>query len=241
MRIATEYAATLKDAGPEDVTQHSEEYKISTTYELRFNPTAVVRAVNHNAAKVKILLTYPKQVTPQLDEDDNINNVEDYEDDEERSSKWRVKKNCDLYQDGVIRTEARCYVYKEEFGRLIEIYDALTTEGDGFSGVVTLKIRFQNPKDNWDDVGFKLRTYEMAGGNTALVDKLEADVLIPLLQCQAPCEECLRDGDLKKLSVGDDGPAYADGFITVPKFARDYCTKCWTGDNTVEPKIPARP
>jgi hypothetical protein len=73
----------------------------------------------------------------------------------------------------------------------------LDTSGDGFGGVVTLKMQFKNPIDNWDDVGFKLRTYENIGGNggnTALVDKLERDVLVPLLRCDSPCNTCWEDG-----------------------------------------------
>lgn len=88
MRIATEYAADLKDAAQKDVTQYSQEYTVSNYYELRFKPTAVVRAVNDNAATVKIALTYPKQVTPEFDlYGANENKVVDFEDNAEKASK----------------------------------------------------------------------------------------------------------------------------------------------------------
>lgn len=105
-------------------------------------------------------------------------------------------------------------------------------------------MQFKNPIDNWDDVGFKLRTYENIGGNggnTALVDKLERDVLVPLLRCDAPCNTCWEDGTDTYLSVGDDGPEFSNGLITIEKYDRDYCTSCWIGNPNAEPPEPARP
>lgn len=31
----------------------------------------------------------------------------------------------------------------------------------GYSGPVTIKIKFKNPLNNWGRVGFKLKTYEL--------------------------------------------------------------------------------
>lgn len=107
-----------------------------------------------------------------------------------------------MYEEQTRRAEAKCYKSKD--GRLLEIYDALNTNNDGFDKEVTLMITFENPVDNWGAVGFKIKTYEVTASGTALVDKLEGDALRPILQCQAPCNECHPKGDMEKKSVAED-------------------------------------
>lgn len=142
---------------------------------------------------------------------------------DEVAAKWKVTEGCEIYQDTTKRSQAKCFRAKD--GRLFEIYDAVDTSGEGFSGTVTVALRFKNPDDNWDDVGFKIKTYELTAAGAALADKLEGDAVVPTLQCQSPCEECKSNPpDVKKLSVT---PGNQDGFVFVDAYVRDYCTKCW--------------
>lgn len=55
---------------------------------------------------------------------------------------------------------------------------------------MTVKLELKNPADNWDEIGFKIRSYEVRDGSSYQVDKLEGDALRPILQCQAPCYRC---------------------------------------------------
>lgn len=86
----------------------------------------------------------------------------------------------------------------------------------GYDANVTIKIKFTNPKDNWGEIGFKIKTYEIVYGddNTSddddtqyLVDMLEGNELIPNLKCTAPCKECKEIGG----EVVD----------------MEFCTECW--------------
>lgn len=106
-------------------------------------------------------------------------------------------------------------------GRVFDIYNALSTSGRGAADEATIVLHLKNPDDNWEEVGFKIKTYEVTAAGTALVDKLEGDVLRPILQCAAPCRGCHPDGTAERAS------ATGKGAISVPRFARGYCTKCW--------------
>jgi hypothetical protein len=219
--IQTEYGSDLQDVDAGDVTQHSEEEgkeDVAVLYELRFKPYSVVRAVNDNGATAKIVVSYPKQVEPQVAQE--AATAQDFPDEDERASKWRVTEGCSVYEDRTLRAEAKCF--RAKAGRLFEIHDALSTDGDGFSGTVTIMLSFQNPADNWDAVGFRIKTYEVTASGTALADKLEGDALRPTLQCQAPCRRCQQIDDIKKLSVTDPS-----GLIDVEGYARGYCDECW--------------
>lgn len=129
-----------------------------------------------------------------------------------------------MYEGRVARAAAKCFASKD--GRLIEIYDAGDTV-KGFSGTVTVLLDIMNPKTNWDEVGFKIRTYEMTASGIALVDKLEGDALRPTLQCQAPCQYCEDGGTIAKASVDETEKSFSNGQIQVPKYVRGYCTRCW--------------
>lgn len=125
------------------------------------------------------------------------------------------------------RPAAVCFLSKD--GRVFDIYNALETDPDknprlarGAADEVTILLHLKNPDDNWEEVGFKIKTYEVTAAGTALVDKLEGDVLKPILQCAAPCRDCQDDGAAERASVTDKGAP-----ISVPRFARGYCTKCW--------------
>ena len=93
-----------------------------------------------------------------------------------------------MYELDKERTDARCYRSTE--ADLFEIHNALSTEDAGFAGVVTVRLELKNPVDNWDEIGFKIRSYEVRDGSSYQVDKLEGDALKPILQCQAPCYRC---------------------------------------------------
>ena len=80
----------------------------------------------------------------------------------------------------------------------------------GYSGFVTIHINFINPKDNWGEIGLKIKTYEVIDGEEYLVDKLEGDELIPNLKCDSPCKECKEDPVSKEI------------------IQRDFCTECWS-------------
>ena len=65
----------------------------------------------------------------------------------------------------------------------------------GYDHKVTININLFNPKDNWGEIGLKLKTFEIFededGKETEyLVDQLEGNQLIPNLKCLAPCSEC---------------------------------------------------
>lgn len=138
----------------------------------------------------------------------------------EAATKKLVTAGCKIYEDLAERTQARCY--KSTEADLFEIHDALTTSGEGFSGVGTILLQLENPPDNWDEIGFKIRSYEVTDGSSYQVDKLEGDALRPLLQCQAPCYHCKKIGKLDRPSVTD-----SSGVVAVDKYAKDYCTACW--------------
>lgn len=71
-----------------------------------------------------------------------------------------------------------------------------------------IRVKLRNPPDNRGGIGFKLKTYEVFGGERYLVDRLEDNVLVPTLLCDTPCRDC-GERDLLNLRV------------------RDYCTSCW--------------
>lgn len=86
----------------------------------------------------------------------------------------------------------------------------------GYDDIVTIDFKLQNPEDNWGTVGFKIRTFETVATGVVdpaeigyMVDKHENNELIPLLQCNTPCESC----------PFDEG--------TGETINRDYCTRCW--------------
>ena len=101
--ILTEYGSDFKGATTdkpvsEDVTQHNEEYSTPTTYELRFRPSSVVRSVNFEPATIKLILNYPKQVTPEIEETDvpssAIGADKDFASAVEAKTKKLVTKGC---------------------------------------------------------------------------------------------------------------------------------------------------
>lgn len=105
--------------------------------------------------------------------------------------------------------------------RLIYIKDAIKP---GYSGPVTIKIKFRNPVNNWGKVGFKIKTYEVATATNAagsketteyIMNVVESNVLIPVLKCLSPCEDC-------KQPPANDKMNY--------KMYKSYCTKCWAGN-----------
>lgn len=131
-----------------------------------------------------------------------------------------MTKGCKIFEGLAERTQARCY--KSTEADLFEIHNAMETSGPGFSGRGTIMLELINPDTNWDETGFKIRSYEVIDGSSYEVDKLEGDALRPLLQCRAPCEECEINGKLPRPSVTDPS-----GEVLVPKYAKNYCTKCW--------------
>lgn len=88
--------------------------------------------------------------------------------------------------------------------------------------MVTVVLHLFNPENNWDEIGFKIRSYEVLDGTSYAVDKLEGDELRPLLQCRAPCYHCLKIGKLPRPSVFGD-----NGIYEVDEYAKDYCEACW--------------
>ena len=101
--ILTEYGSDFKGAKTDkpvgdDVTQHNEEYSTTTTYELRFRPSSIVRSVNFEAASVKLILNYPKQVTPEIEETDvpstAVGANKDFASSVEAKTKKLVTKSC---------------------------------------------------------------------------------------------------------------------------------------------------
>lgn len=146
--ILTEYGSDFKGAKTDkvvsdDVTQHNEEYKEITKYELRFRPSSVVRTVNYEKATIKLILNYPKQVTPEITEIDvpssSIGAGKDFARAAEAATKRLVTEGCKIYEDLAERTQARCY--KSTEADLFEIHDALTTSGEGFSGIGTILLQ----------------------------------------------------------------------------------------------------
>lgn len=96
-----------------------------------------------------------------------------------------------------------------EGSRIFEIKNAIPFEYDG---KITINIEFINPIDNWGEIGFKIKTYEVLNQDTDdettyLVDMLESNALIPNLKCTAPCKEC-----------------YEENGIVLDM---EYCTECW--------------
>lgn len=189
-----------------------------------------MRAVNNNGATVKISVSYPKTANVPPDGEDALFEKRDATasdplDQAERDEKWRVTEGCDVWQGDKKRDQAACFLSKN--GRLFEIYDALDTSGDGYSGTVTVRLRLKNPDDNWGAVGFKIRTYEVVPGKngriTSLVDRLDGEDLRPVLQCDRPCYEC-REDEEKKTRVSLTSPG---GKIEVEKWRAGECTRCW--------------
>jgi hypothetical protein len=82
---------------------------------------------------------------------------------------------------------------------------------------VTIVIGFKNPVNNWGDIGFKLKTYELIEGTDSdkqyLVDSLEGNELIPNLKCIFPCKECLTPSE----TTND-----------VNEVGTTFCTACWS-------------
>lgn len=138
----------------------------------------------------------------------------------EWEQKLAVADGCAVYQEKNLRASAKCFRSKD--GRLFEIYDALDTAAEGWAKEVTVVLNIKNPENNWEAIGFKIRTYEMTAGGINLVDKLEGDALRPTLQCQDPCELCEVDGTLTRPSVVEN-----DGTVDLPRYVRGYCTSCW--------------
>ena len=40
------------------------------------------------------------------------------------------------------------------------MFNATALVDAGFTGKISIKIRFKNPKDNWGIIGFKIKTFE---------------------------------------------------------------------------------
>jgi hypothetical protein len=79
---------------------------------------------------------------------------------------------------------------------------------EGTKEMCEIKVKLKNPINNRGIIGFKLKTYEEFDGVLYQVDRLEENVLVPTLLCEAPCKEC-SERDLFNLR------------------ARTYCTSCW--------------
>jgi hypothetical protein len=106
---------------------------------------------------------------------------------------------------------------KVKGARLILVEDAITP---GYTGPVTIKLKFTNPANNWGRIGFKLKTYERAvdpsdptGKATAeyIMNVVEGNELIPVLKCLSPCQDCKQP---------------AKGAVNY-KMYKSYCTQCW--------------
>jgi hypothetical protein len=161
---------------------------------------------------------------------------------DEAATRYFVEQGCYMYEapksatsktgygKAVKRTAAKCFLSKD--GRRFEIHDALTTQGAGFDGEATIYLKLQNPPDNWGEVGFKLKTYEVikvkdkatsaVSTISSLVDTLEGDQLRPILQCAAPCQECHAADPVVRPSVTE-----ATGVVSVTGYVKGYCTSCW--------------
>ena len=131
-----------------------------------------------------------------------------------------IEKGCQVFEDRTERTEARCY--QSSNADIFEIHNALNTQDKGFSGIISIVLDVRNPKNNWEENGFKMKSYEVYQGTSYEINKLEGQGLIPELQCKNPCEYCTKYGTLRKQSVTD-----GSGFINVDRYAKRHCTQCW--------------
>ena len=175
--------------GGNNISQSDYEYSKWADYQIYIKSYSIVRA-----SKLSILLYYPATVTP-----DPV---------------YKSGLGCQIFQDGtqmIPRTNCKL----SETSRM---FNATALVDAGFTGNLSIKIKFKNPKDNWGIIGFKIKTFEREeivaspalnpkGYNYYLADKLEGNELIPNLVCNKPCYRCIEDNG----KVAD----------------KNYCTSCW--------------
>ena len=101
---------------------------------------------------------------------------------------------------GRTRTSNPSNCYKQENSRIFKIEQAIDY---GYDSKVEIIIKFINPSDNEPIKGFKIKTYEVYYDADIdytnedeepieyLVDQLETDELLPKLNCDFPCKNCI--------------------------------------------------
>lgn len=186
-----DYASDLLYLGSDNITQSSKEYSEEAQYGISFEPFS--KMVDPDADALTILLAYPNTISPISASGCTVRAAKNLDGSDYRESD---PTNCNQITGS----------------RLFKIEKAIPF---GFDGNITIYIKFKNPKDNWGEIGFKIKTYEIVEGATPdddteqfLVDMLEGNELIPNLKCTAPCKECKEDDNKVVLDM-------------------EYCTECW--------------
>lgn len=190
LTVLNDYAAGLLYLGSFNITQTTKDYSTEATYQISFEPFSKI--VNPDTNNLKIQLAYPNSVMPV---------------DTENACVVTGYSEITSTGQGTGRTfESDSGDCKQlEGSRIFSIENAIKY---GFDAQLTIEIKFINPVDNWGEIGFKIKTYEMLDdGTTYLVDMLEENALIPNLKCTAPCKYCYEENNV----VLD----------------MEYCTSCW--------------
>lgn len=129
--IINEYAATLQGLTRDSVQLSDDDYSKLATYTITFTPYS---SPNTHAM---ILLNYPSTI--ELGPD-------------------TVSGGCKVTAGSYTSPSGSANCKKIATARLVQILDAIPP---GWTKPVTLTIQFRNPNDNWGNIGFKIKTYEL--------------------------------------------------------------------------------
>lgn len=166
---------------------------MDATYRISFVPFS--RNVNPDANPLMIHLSYPSTIEPISPNGCEVEAAKNAD-----GSNTKAYDSTDCAQT----VGSRLFVIKNA---IPYDYDAL----------VTIVIGFKNPVNNWGEIGFKIKTYEVIEGADTdkqyLVDALEGNELIPHLKCIFPCKECLPEDE----TTND-----------VNEVGTTFCTECWS-------------
>jgi hypothetical protein len=191
--MANDKPAALQGLSRESITLVDDDYSAVTEYAITFTPYSWPKT-----NPTTLQHSYPATVEP---------------------SPADGSGGCSTSGGGTVFAQgAKCT--KTKGARLLAVADAIKP---GYSGPVTIKIKFKNPENNWGRVGFKLKTYELVVDPTTkakteyLMNVVEGNELIPILKCLSPCEDCKQP------------PA---GELVNYKMYKSYCTKCWQDTKT---------
>lgn len=77
-----------------DITLYQEEYDVKTTYELRFKPSSIVREVNYITSSIKLVLSYPSQVRPDIKTKEIDSDDKNFNDPNQRKTFVMVTEGC---------------------------------------------------------------------------------------------------------------------------------------------------
>jgi hypothetical protein len=172
--VVNEFAADLQGLSHENIVQDTTDYGAEAMFKITFTPHSIVEL-----NPVAILFSYPVAVEPASAALDPAGGCTVTADHAKGGPVTTPKENCQ----------------KIAGARLFKIKNAIPK---GYGGQVTITIKMKNPDDNWGEVGFKLKTYEVVtvpGANAGdpatteefLADMLESNVLLPALPCEPPC------------------------------------------------------